>query len=362
MQRNTLALIGVVVLGVLALGVTAMSMLGGRGKQVEPVPTAVPDQKITYWVAVREIPRRTRVTKSMLIERIDSTQTPLPNAITDPEQVLDMVALKTIPAQKVLTTTMFTPAIAAVIKANMPVPGGLRAVAIWVNPEQTAAGLVDVGDRIDVLVQTKLKVKTQIGDSDIQSARTIAQYLEVLAVDKSIVEAAATPTPVPTPGAPPGPPPPPAPPKPAVASNENRTRIIVAASPAIAERLVAANSSGTLHVTVRNPADRPILPASEAFEYPLQFIRNPKAAELAAEREKEEYNYRLNKKRADDAADRAERFRPRMDSGPQVSPFMPGVNTIKEPPPVRPVEPKDTSKEVTVVRGTEKTRVLVEGG
>jgi Flp pilus assembly protein CpaB len=228
-----------------------------------------------------------------------------------------------------------------------------------------------VGDRVDVVVNNKVRVKMLSGESgEVISGRTIGQYLEVLAIDRSIEAAnaaSAQPTPGAT-GAPGAPPPPPAPPPP---GQEKRQRVILAAPPSVAERLVAANQQGTLHVLIRNPSDRPNLPVPEAMEYPVRIVQNPKALERAdkiAEENRQEAREIRRQNREDIRARlRASWSTPRGGSGgPSLPPLQipsPGVGPGPGPssgngnPPL-----PSNEKEVTVVRGTEKTRVIVPSG
>lgn len=376
MQRNTLALGGVVLFGLLAIIVTVMALRGGQ-QAPPPAQTQAPTS-VTQWVAAREIPRRTRIERSMLTPRTIEGDKAVEGAITDPSDVVGKVVNATIPAGKVVTTTLVRDSVQPVTPAVMPVPVGLRAVAIWVNPDQTAAGLVDVGDRVDVVANHKIRVKTPAGDNgEIVSGRTIAQFLEVLAIDRSI-EVANAANAQPTPGAAPGAPgaPPPAAPPPPPPGQEKRVRIILAAAPAIAERLVAANQQGILHVIIRNPNDRPTLPVPEALEYPIRVAGDPQAAaraEKLREEQRQEERQLRQEARADARQLRQMQMTARMTGGGRNNasgapmrpmPPMPVPNPFPNPPggsEQRPPAPS-SEKEVTVIRGTEKTRVIVPPG
>ena len=85
---------------------------------------------------------------------------------------------------------------------------------------------------------------------------------------------------------------------------------------------MAANDSGTLHLTIRNPTDDQVKGVVEAREYPLHVYRKP--------------------------APPAPRM-PRPEIRREQPPF--------PPPNLEPMTPPN--KEVTVIRGTEKTRVVL---
>ena len=85
--------------------------------------------------------------------------------LKDPKVLIGKVTAKKIEADTVLTGSVVGESLARVLPANIRIPSEkLRAVAIWVDPTQTAAGLVDAGDRVDVIAAHKLKIKTADGD------------------------------------------------------------------------------------------------------------------------------------------------------------------------------------------------------
>ena len=334
MQRNnTPILIGTILFGLLALGATLMLMF--RGSSTPTVPTAGPTPTptpSTHWLAKIDIPPRTAVTPDMLESGpVDGGKVPV-GAIASISEVRDMITNTTIKKGDPVTTSSFTPRLRRLVDANIEVPTGKRAVAIWVDPDQTAAGLVDAGDHIDVVVTHKLtwdKGPNQfiVGAVGFTEGRTIARNLVVLAVDKSIKAPPPTPTPAPAAGpagegsgapavAPTAVPPPP-PPGQAV-----RTRVVLAATPLEAADLVAGNAEGTLHITIRNPLDDDVAPVPAAREHPSDVIT------ILPRTEKTPVAIQIKQAPW---------------PGPKVPPMPPA------PPP---------TKSVTVIRGTEKTLVI----
>lgn len=359
MNRNNLVIFGLIAFFVVGVGLTALLLLSPKGNtpapNAGPTPTPPP---VRHWVAVRDIPPRTIITSQMLTE---SSEGPAPaGAITDEKMVIGKISSAPIRKGEVVTASMTTSELARVVPASMRIPSQeVRAVAIWVDPVQTAAGLVDKGDRIDVIAAHRLKLKGPDGDSEVVSGRTIGQDLEVLAVDRSIT-AAPQPTPAGA-GGPGGDPvtagpgavaPPPQPtPMPQPGQKVN-ARVIVAAPPEIAERLVAANLQGELHITIRDPLARDNVPIAEVREYPVRGV--------------DPLGQKLREAAVQDAIE-SRRARRALAMDVQRQQAMNKINKVNTPliPPadlnnvntVVPTAPP--TNEITVVRGTEKTRVVV---
>lgn len=345
MQRNRLPIIGLIVFGVLALGLTAMSLLGGNktATPVAPAQTAsatpTPAPSTDQVVAQMDIPPRTVITRSMLT--VKPTTDGATGGFSSAEQVVGRLASAPISAGEAISGAMVTRPIQRVVPADFEIPQGLRAVAIYVDPAQTAAGLIDKGDRVDVLATFKTTVDKQDTESYTQVytglktytlGRTVAQDLLVIGVDSSLL--APPPTPTPTPGqATLGGGAPPATPTPTPGAGPTRIRVLLAATPLVAQRLVAANDSGVLHLTVRGPTSREQLPMADSNEYPTRVFNVRKKATPSAPRVRE----------------------------PSFVPSIPNPN-----PPFRPTEPKiptaplpPSGSPVTVIRGTDKTNVNV---
>jgi Flp pilus assembly protein CpaB len=260
MKRNSPVLLATILLGVLALGATAFLLFGPKpappgpapGAAQAAVPTPTPSAR---WVAARDIPPRTVLSPAMMRRDFSSGTLPA-GAIQSLADVNGQITKEPILAGQTVLATSFTTRLNRAVEANIAIPSGYRGVAIWVDPDQTAAGLVDVGDRIDVISTHKLtydKGPNQFatGPNAFTTGRTIAQDLLVLGVDKSIKAPAPTPTPAPAaPGAAGAPPPPPPTPAPPAGPAGSRTRVLLAALPETAARLVAANDQGLLHVTI----------------------------------------------------------------------------------------------------------------
>lgn len=352
-KSNTTAIVGVVIFGIIAIGLTFYALSSGGNSPEQPgnisgngnattasAETAIPQ---SYFVASQQILPRTKITRNMLVER-QSDGEPVPeNAITDPFQVVGKLANKIIQPGQIFTAGVTVQPVSRVVPANIPVPAGLRAIAVWVNPTETTAGLVDVGDRVDILATHELKAKTTTGENtEFVSGRTIAQDLQVLAVDRSIQAAKA--------GAPEGDSKKAATAKPEANAEASRTRVIVAASPTQAQRIAAANESGIIHLTIRNPGDSVIIPTGEAWEYPVHVVADTSSAPESKP------SPRPNNRNRNDG------------NSPSTAELMELIRASRPPqnstPPALPNPGNTTSipdlDQVTVIRGTEKTQVAVQ--
>jgi Flp pilus assembly protein CpaB len=385
-------LLATAALGVLALGGLAYIFLPGGGQTPAPnpkggrpvaTPTPVPNVR---WIAARDIPPRTRITRDMLAQAAIAGDVP-PGAIKDLSDVQGELTNDPIARGETVTLTSFTPGLKRAVPANIEVPRGFRAVAIYVDPNSTAAGLVDVGDYVDVIAVHKLTVdkeKNQFVQGALQfsAGRLIGSDLKVLAVDKSL--AAPTPTPATTPaagaaGAAPAsapPPAPPAPPPPNVPAP--KIRVILAAPVDTATRLVAAGDQGTLHITIRNPIDGDQTLSPEAREYPSRVV---------TQREVKTAGQQIGKAMGDGfrsslgiGSGGSRRLRDDAPPLPAMNPTPPlplssfntampqtapaplppmGSTTPSLVPSVGSVPPVPKTRDITVIRGTEKTLVIV---
>jgi Flp pilus assembly protein CpaB len=375
------------ILGVLAIGGTLFLLFSGRGGQNPPPGQAgpAPVEKAAALFAIRDIAPRTRLTAEMFESR-DSDQALPPGAVLNEEDIRGQISSGLIARDEVLTTGKMISGVRRIIPANFEIPLNTRAVAIWVNPDQTAAGLVDVGDRVDVIATHRFTVEKEqntriVGAREFSTGRIIGQNLYVIAVDRSLN--APAPTPVPAPGAPPAgapaapgapgaaPPPPPTPAPPP--NQETRTRLVLAAPPETATRLVAAQDLGKLHVVIRNPLnmDAPLLPESREYPTRIVGVADTKAAQERADKTRQEARDEARQERMERRQLELARITAQAAAGgrgndPNLPPAnINNVNTLP-PPATNPVpgpgpgvEAVPADKEVTVIRGTEKTRVIV---
>lgn len=392
MQKKPPILLLAVVLGVVAVGGTAL--LFSRGAQptapapgagtVVAAPTATPLPEIRY-IANRDIPPRSMITSDMM--RRSAISGPMPvGAITSLDDVRGMITKNPIRSGDTVTRDSFIEPIGRAIPANFSIPTGFRAVAISVDPRQTAAGLVDVGDRVDVIVTQKITIDKGpnqfiVGAKDFTAGRTIGTDLLVLAVDESLNAPVPTPTPVPgapsaagavpAGGLPADAAPPPgdgAPPEIRPANNtegkpEGNVRVILAAPLEIASRLVAANDSGLLHVVLRNPLDGDAELAPETREYPSRtFTISPPGPKPASGgggggRSGNGGGSRDRSFAVPDLPDVT--VRQTSTGSPMPMPIQASAPVAVDKGGMSGASAESSMRDVMVVRGTEKTRVLV---
>ncbi len=127
------------------------------------------------------------------------------------------------------------------------IPAGKRAVEVLVNPNSAMA--VQVGDHVDVFVAYRME------GTDVVS-RIVAQDLEVLHFAGKYTFYYGPPADRKAQGAEAAPPP------------EDKTLLILAASPADVQQILAAQDRGNLTVVVRRPDDHARLRMAETWEHP----------------------------------------------------------------------------------------------
>ena len=337
MQRNnTPILIGTIIFGLLALGATIFILMRPASPppgpdQNLPAPTPTPS---SVFVASADIPPRTVVTPDMIKETTSKPGQSLDGAIHSTDEIDGKITNAPIHQGELLSVNSFTDPLKRVVNANFLIPAGFRAVAIWVDPDQTAAGLVDVGDHVDVIATHRLAFdkgpdEYVIGALQFTAGRMIAQNLQVLAVDRSIYAPAPTPTPEPgaaasAPLAAPTPTP--------VPAGPHKTRVILAAPPTVATDLIAAEDQGTLNLIIRNPEETGSdVPVPQQNEFPSKIV------------------VRYDKTKEGGGGSLPAMPQPTF---PPLQPINPGTMPTAEP-----TGPPTT--EVTVIRSTEKTRAVV---
>ena len=381
-RKNQPLIIGAAVLGVLALLSTMFILFSGGGAAPTPTPgegkgpAPLETTKQVQYEAIRDIPPRTQLTSSLFRPVDADSSNAIPGALTNLDDLNGRLSNTTIGAGQVVTRVMTVDPVGRVIPANIPIPPNMRAVAIFVDPNQTAAGLVDRGDRVDVIATHTFKVSTGpmervVGSDNVTSGRVIAQDLLVLAVDKSIE---AKPTPTPVPGAPadasaPGAPAATEPaPQQGAPIQDSSMRVLLAAPIEVAAHLVAAEQDGKLHVVIRNPSTTEQFPVPEAQEYPSRVVKNPMPQQQGGG----ETNVRApNSGSSGNSSGTTRRRNSNDDMMGEPPPRLPAPNMNTEvslPPAAIPPATNNApsvppaaapEKEITVIRGTEKTRVIV---
>jgi len=210
-------------------------------------------QPRTVLVAVREIPARAPITEQMVRAETRPAGTVDPDALDDPARVQGALAMITIPAGSVVTASKIgRPADLALPVRIAP---GTRAVSIQVDRVKDVAGLLQPGDRVDVIA-----VPPRTGNTPPQAA-AILRGVRVLAVGSELEYPSATPSP----------------------NQRNSTTVTLEVTPKQANLLTMADLNATLRLALRSPRE-PIAsyPAETLRFAPAETVGAPTAPAPAA--------------------------------------------------------------------------------
>jgi pilus assembly protein CpaB len=179
----------------------------------------------TIVLAAIDIPARAQITAAM----VRTTERPAtnvdPDSLVDPRAVVGKYSLITIPAGSVLTATRVGSADAFALPSRLPI--GMRAVSISIDRVKGVAGLIQPGDRVDVIA-----VPARAGN-ETPRASAILRGVLVLAMGSELETARATPSP----------------------DNQNLTTVTLALTPKQVDLLAAADTYTTLRLALRPPKE-----------------------------------------------------------------------------------------------------------
>ena len=174
MNSRRITLIVAIVLAV-TTGLLTLRYLNSVNQQAA-VPVQVETRAVV--IANRDIPTRSKITPDML-EVVKKPITELePGAISDPHQAIGDVALIAIPANSTVTDTKIGQPAAVGLTARLKL--GMRAVTIPVDAIKSLNGLLQPGDRVDVLASVAR------GSSDRPRTYAIIRGALVLALNSAI--------------------------------------------------------------------------------------------------------------------------------------------------------------------------------
>jgi len=177
-------------------------------------------------VATQEIPARARITAEMVSKQMRPSQGVDPDAIADPAQAVGSLALITIPNGGQVTSSKIGTNVAIALPVRLE--PGMRAVSIPVDRVKDVAGLVQPGDRVDVIA---IPPSRQSGQPP--KAVTIFRAIRVLAVGNALENPSATPSP----------------------QEEQAATVTLEVSPRQADLLAWADSNATLRLALRSPRE-----------------------------------------------------------------------------------------------------------
>ena len=203
----------------LGTGVLLLNYLGSVRATAAVVKTR------TVLVASRDIPARALITDAFVTQ----TQRPVDqvdaDAIATRKDLAGKYSLITIPAGSVLTASKIGAGGANALPARLPI--GMRAVSISIDKVKGVAGLIQPGDRVDVIA-----VPPRVGN-EVPKASAILRGALVLAMGDEVETTSATPSP----------------------DNQNLTTITLALTPKQVDLLAAADLNTTLRLALRPPKE-----------------------------------------------------------------------------------------------------------
>lgn len=232
MAAGSLAALLFLMLGVLELRRPARAAISAAPAAMSPSRTVAPVAVLA--VAARPIEIGETITASMVHNAsADPARNP---AIATPSEVIGKVATRSIPAGAMIERA----AIDIATKLAIRVPVGMRAVSMDTTAEIAVSGLIQPGDRVDVQVVYPGADAISGGRGETQSrAQALLQMVPVLAVGELVV---GTQSPSGAQATMSSPPPP------------ART-VTLALNPDQVSVLSLAKATGSLYLSLRNPAD-----------------------------------------------------------------------------------------------------------
>ncbi len=189
-------------------------------------------------VAVQQIPPRVRITAAMVKRALRPEAAIEPDALSQPQQAVGSLSLIAIPAGSTITASK----IGSPIDVGLPVQitPGMRAVSIGVNPVEDVAGLIQPGDRVDVIA-----IPPRQGQAP-PPASAILRGVMVLAVGQSLEYSSATPSP----------------------AEQNSSTVTLEVTPKQADLLAMADLNTTLRLALRSPMEPINSEPVEALHFP----------------------------------------------------------------------------------------------
>jgi pilus assembly protein CpaB len=216
--RRTTLLIAII----LALGTGWLTLSYISSLQRANQPTGAPQQVL---IAAQDIPARATITQQMFTIETRNQSVVQPGALSDPTKAVGSVALITIPSGSQITQAD----VGTTAQAALPVrlQPGMRAVSIPIDKVKGVSGLVQPGDRVDVIAIPP----RQGGQQPV--AVTILRGIRVLAIGATLENASATPSP----------------------DEQNATTATLEVNPKQADLLAMADVNTTLRLALRSPEE-----------------------------------------------------------------------------------------------------------
>ncbi|MEA2783973.1 MAG: pilus assembly protein CpaB [Candidatus Eremiobacteraeota bacterium] len=203
----------------LGTGVLMLNYLGSLRSQTAAVSTR------TVYVAAHDVPARALLNDSFVTEvKRPETQVD-PDAVSDRKELVGKYSLISIPAGSVVTRAKIGLGGANALPARLPI--GMRAVSISIDKVKGVAGLIQPGDRVDVIA-----VPPRVAN-EVPRASAILRGALVLAMGNEVETTSATPSP----------------------DNQNLTTVTLALTPRQVDLLASADLNTTLRLALRPPKE-----------------------------------------------------------------------------------------------------------
>lgn len=214
-RRTTLLVAIVLAIGTGWLTLTYLSALRPPSNEQRPV-----------LIASQEIAARSRLVDTMFTKEMRPAQGLEPDALSEPSQAVGSLALVTIPAGAQLTASDVGTNVAFALPVRLS--PGMRAVSIPVDRVKDVSGLIQPGDRVDVIAIPPAK---QNGPPP--KAVTIFRGIRVLAVGNALENPSATPSP----------------------QEQEASTVTLEVTPHQADILAWADQNATLRLALRSPRE-----------------------------------------------------------------------------------------------------------
>lgn len=190
-------------------------------------------------VAAADIPARTTITAAMLRTATLPASAVERDAVTQPSAAAGQLSLITIPGGSQITSSKIgTPA-----NVGLPVrlAPGKRAVSIQIDKVKGISGLLQPGDRVDIIA-----IPPRQG-ADLPAAAAILRGIRVLAIGDNLETTSATPSP----------------------EMQNSTTVTLEVTPHQADLLASADQNTTLRLALRSPREPLNSQPTESLQFPV---------------------------------------------------------------------------------------------
>lgn len=202
----------------------------------------------TVLVAATDIPARTTITPNMLQQRTLPSSAIESDALQQPVQAAGELSLITIPAGSQVTASK----IGRPQDVGLPVrlAPGKRAVSISIDKVKGISGMLEPGDRVDIIA-----IPPRAGN-EMPQAAAILRGIRVLAVGSTLENASATPSP----------------------EEANSTTVTLEVTPHQADLLASADANTQLRLALRSPREPLNSEPTESLQFPVAQVAAAPAA------------------------------------------------------------------------------------